>query len=209
MQISIKTLGKRYKHEWIFRKLNLALEVGAKCAVTGQNGAGKSTFLQILSGFLSPTEGDILYANAENQPIEREQVYTQTALAAPYLGLLDEFSLEELIPFQAKFKPFQAGIGYEQVVQVLEFSKLNTRKQLKYFSSGMRQRVKLALAVLSDTSLLLLDEPTITLDKKACEWFEQLLNQYTHPKRTLVVASNVEADFGLCTQRLDILGYKT
>jgi ABC-type multidrug transport system ATPase subunit len=216
VSLQLDDIGKRYKWEWIFKNLNYHFAQGTTYAVEGKNGAGKSTFLQILSGFLSPTLGKV-YTSFDGKRIEREQVYQLTALAAPYSALIEDFTLLEAVRFQQNFKAWQHNINAQNVIDELNFTKNNLQKPLKYFSSGMRQRVKLALAILSDAPLLLLDEPTITLDTQGMQWFYELLGKYNqvhspNPKemgtRTTIIASNVESDFQTCTQRLNLLDYK-
>lgn len=206
VSINLDAVGKRYKTEWIFKNISLQLNAGLHYAVEGRNGAGKSTFLQLLSGHLSPSHGS-LHTQYQNQIVEREQLYSLAAIAAPYAALIEDFTLLEAIDFQQHFKKWAPNVNSQTVADTLAFTKNNRHKALKYFSSGMRQRVKLALAILSDAPLLLLDEPTITLDKQGTQWFYDLLAMPRNP-RTVIIASNVEADFQTCTQRIDLLHYK-
>ncbi len=207
MDIILNDIAKRYRWEWIFKRLSFHFQQGESYAVLGQNGAGKSTLMQLLAGFLSPSEGTLLYKN-DNVAIAREDVFRYITLAAPYVGVLEEFTLLEVLKFQSQFKPYQQNLTPVQIVDILQLAKTATQKPLKYFSSGMKQRVKLALAILADTPLLLLDEPTITLDVQGAAWFQRLLATYRQPNRTLIIASNVEADFEQCTHRLDLLAFK-
>ena len=213
IDIQLQALAKRYKWEWIFKDINIHFQAGEAYAILGQNGAGKSTFLQLISGYLSPSLGQIDFTY-QGKSIEREERYRYAAMAAPYTALIEEFTLIEVLDFQSKFKNWLPNLDRKAILELLQFAKINWHKPLKYFSSGMRQRVKLALAILSDAPLLLLDEPTITLDVQGAEWFYQLLVQYQYldaaqsQKRTIIIASNVEADFKICNERLDLLNYK-
>ena len=81
------------------------------------------------------------------------------------------------------------------------------QKAIKYFSSGMKQRVKLALAVFSDTPLLLLDEPTSNLDEQGIAWYRSLISKYG-VNRTLVVCSNQQHEYDYCTHQLQLADYK-
>ena len=137
-------------------------------------------------------------------------------MAAPYAALIEDFTLQEAVAFQENFKNWAPDTNQSTVIEVLNFSAQNLNKPLKYFSSGMRQRVKLALAVLSDAPLLLLDEPTITLDTQGMDWFYQLLDKHRFCQntngqavaRTVIVASNVESDFTTCRHHIDLMQYK-
>lgn len=214
LSIQLQDIGKRYKNEWIIRHCDLDIAPGQHYAVEGRNGAGKSTFLQLLAGYLSPSQGQIR-AQLLHKDIPREDIYTVAALAAPYTSLIEELTATEAFEFQAQFKSWGPDIDTPTAIQSIQFTRQNLQKPIKYFSSGMRQRVKLALALLSNTPLLLLDEPTITLDNQGSAWFMQLLQQHSHfthqqerLPRTVVVASNVQSDFQTCSQSIDLMQFK-
>jgi len=207
MNIQLNNIGKRFRFEWIFKEVNEYFEAGKGYAIMGNNGSGKSTFMQLLSGHLSPSKGTIAYSNPQKKPVDITKVYQQLSFAAPYIELIEEFTLKEAIDFHWNFKPML--IGKKALVELLDYPKHTLKKEIKFFSSGMQQRLKLALAICSDTSLLLLDEPTITLDRQAIEWYLVLLKQYAYrPERLTIIASNVEEDFEGCTEQLNILDYK-
>lgn len=206
MNISLQQLGKRYRFEWIFKDLTLDLQAGQGYAILGSNGSGKSTLMQVLSGYLSASRGKIIYTEA-GEKIDHGTAYQALSFAAPYIDLIEEFTLKEAIAFHYKFKPML--LPQKELLQLLDYPKSTFSKQIKYFSSGMQQRLKLALAICSDTSLLLLDEPTITLDQQAISWYVQVLKQYAYsPSRLTIIASNVAEDFEGCQHQINILDYK-
>lgn len=206
MNIELTNVGKRYRFEWIFRALDYHFEMGTGYAILGNNGSGKSTFMQVLSGHLSPSKGTLVYSNA-GKTISIDHVYKELSFAAPYIELIEDFTLQEVIDFHWKFKRMKCS--QKELIERLDYPKSARKKAIKYFSSGMQQRLKLALAICSDTSLLLLDEPTITLDRKAVAWYVDLLKEYAYaPDRLTIIASNVEEDFQGCSERLSILDYK-
>lgn len=200
--IQTNELGKRYQKEWIFKGFSMQFEHGKAYAITGKNGSGKSTLMQVLSGFLSPTKGSISFGE-----MERDVVYQQVSFCAPYIELIEEFTLLEALDFHQKFKPFVNGFSTKQVIDMLELPLRSHRQALRFFSSGMRQRVKLALAILSKSAILLLDEPTITLDADACAWYQHLLRQHLQ-NRLIIIASNVAEDYECCNQVISIMDYK-
>lgn len=206
MTITLKNVGRRFNREWIFRQVNVRFEAGKKYAVLGPNGSGKSTFLQVITGNLTPSEGQVDY-QYEGKRIEPERIYTSLSLAAPYLELVEEFTLLESIHFQSRFKPLQAGMNPEQLIALLGFGQY-TRKQIRYFSSGMKQRLKLALAVCADTPVLLLDEPTTNFDQQGIEWYEKLINSYSGKDRLLIICSNQKHEYACCDEELRITDYK-
>lgn len=210
MQIILEDLGKRYQYDWIFRGLSWQLEAGQSYALLGHNGSGKSTLMQILSGYLSPSRGRIIFKQGDKL-LEPDAVYKTLSLAGPYIDLIEEFSLAEALAFQAQFKLFLPGFaqGKAQWLERLQLPSSAWDKRLAYFSSGMKQRVKLALAIGCDSQLLLLDEPGITLDQSGIDWYAQLLQDFAfQPQRLVVIASNVQADVQACTRVLRISDFK-
>lgn len=205
MNIKLEGVGKRYKAEWILKRLDFTFEEGQQYAVTGPNGSGKSTLLKMLSGHLTPSRGSIQFSY-QQQPIEAGQVFKKLAYAAPYIELIEEFTLLEALRFHQQFKPFLATLQSDDLIELLGFKKARN-KEIRNFSSGMKQRLKLALAICSDAPLLLLDEPTTNLDLQGMQWYLHLLDTYAQNK-TLIIASNIEADFGFCQHQINILDYK-
>jgi len=205
MEIELREVAKRYRFEWIFKKINYHFHSQHRYAILGNNGTGKSTFLKILSGHLTPSKGKIIFTH-DGKDLEIDDVYKHVAYAAPYIDLIEEFTLKEAIDFHQKFKPFQAGLNTEKLIELLGFQK-SIDKEVKFFSSGMKQRLKLALAIGSKTEILLLDEPTTNLDQQGMDWYQQLLDNYSN-NRLLIIASNVEADYQRCDHFLNIMDFK-
>jgi ABC-type multidrug transport system ATPase subunit len=170
--------------------------------------------MQILSGHLSPSKGSIIFEN-DGKTIDPEEVFKQVSYAAPYIDLIEEFTLAESIDFHQKFKPFQdiitantsQNIVIKDIIELLELPKGSTHKEIRYFSSGMRQRLKIALAVLAQTPIVLLDEPTTNLDAQGVIWYNTMVENYCKNK-LLVVASNTEHDYHFCTEILKITDFK-
>jgi len=211
LTISLKNIGKRYNYEWIFRGVSYDFSPENNYVILGANGSGKSTLLQVITGSLTNSEGEISYSDStiENTRaiIETENIFSRLSYCAPYLDLFEELTLIESIEFQEKFKPFQKGLTTKQIIEITELEKAKD-KQLKYYSSGMKQRVRLALAVLADTSLLLLDEPTSNLDKKAIDWYQQLVNEHSKERMIIVASNQQEYEYPFCNTQLLIEDYK-
>ncbi|HKK75303.1 MAG TPA: ABC transporter ATP-binding protein [Saprospiraceae bacterium] len=205
MKVQLSQVGKRFKYEWIFRGVDAEFQSGNSYAIQGPNGSGKSTLLKILSGHLSPSKGKISFYQ-DGQPIEINQVYQSISYAAPYIDLIEDFTLREAIHFHQKFKPLLDGLSTQDLIQILAFEK-SVHKAVKYFSSGMKQRLKLVLALCSRATIVLLDEPGTNLDSQGIEWYRGLIERF-HQERLLIIASNVPADFDFCDQQLNILDYK-
>ncbi len=205
MKISFQQVSKRYRYDWIFKGVDYRFEEGRSYAITGPNGSGKSTLLKIICGHLTPSKGKVEFLKNEKK-VAPEEVYSEVSYAAPYIELIEEFTLLEALDFHQKFKPFRQGLGTPEALDLLAFSKA-ANKEIRHFSSGMKQRLKLLLALCSDTPVLLLDEPTTNLDRQGMDWYRQLVDRFAAGRLT-VVASNVDIDFDFCEERLDILQYK-
>ncbi|GAB4495114.1 MAG: heme ABC exporter ATP-binding protein CcmA [Saprospiraceae bacterium] len=205
MTIHLQNVGKRYRLDWIFRGVNFTFKNGERYAILGPNGSGKSTLLKVLSGHLSPSKGSVSFEK-QGQKIEPDVVYRQVSYAAPYIELIEEFTLEEVLNFHAKLKPLMPGFNPAKLYELLALPRTRT-KEIRFFSSGMKQRVKLALAVCSDTPVLLLDEPATNLDLQGIEWYKNLIAEYASD-RLVVIASNDPHDADFCPIHLKILDYK-
>jgi ABC-type multidrug transport system ATPase subunit len=205
MKIDLQGVGKRYRTEWILKNVNFELQPKGQYAITGPNGSGKSTLMKILSGHLTPSKGKVFFSN-QGQPLAVDQVYAHLSYAAPYIELVEEFTLLEALAFHLRFKPLLKNLDAESLYQRLNFKKARN-KLISNFSSGMKQRLKLILAICSDTPLLLLDEPTTNLDAEGVQWYRQLIDDYA-ANRLLIIASNVDVDFDFCEEQINILDYK-
>lgn len=204
MLIELKNAGRRFNQEWIFRNLSYKFESPNNYAILGPNGSGKSTLISVLLGTLTTSEGEIYYSNPNPVPVE--QIYKQLALAAPYLDLIEEFTLQETIDFHFKFNAVHPMIDRAEILELLGLKK-SQDKALKYFSSGMKQRTKLALACCADTPILFLDEPTSNLDLQGIAWYEDLIARFT-AERLVIIGSNQKNEYSFCNAHLNIAEYK-
>ncbi len=205
MQITLEDIGRRFNREWIFRGINKTFISGNSYAILGPNGSGKSTLLQVLNGSLAPSAGKIIYTDNTGL-IDAEDIYRHLSLAAPYLELIEEFTLSEIIDFHFKFKNYKDGIDKAAVIALLGLGG-SKNKLIRYFSSGMKQRLKLALAFCSDTPLLMLDEPSSNLDTQGIDWYLKLVEQFTADRLT-IICSNQQHEYDFCDCRLNITDYK-
>jgi ABC-type multidrug transport system ATPase subunit len=205
MELVLSNVGKRYRFDWIFRHVDYHFREKKKYAILGPNGSGKSTLMKVLSGHLTPSKGKISFI-ADGKSLLADHIYRRISYAAPYIDLIEELSLEEAIQFHLRFKKMRNNLDVKGLMDLLQF-KGARKKEIRFFSSGMKQRLKLVLAICSDTDLLLLDEPTTNLDKQGFDWYQQLINEYAD-NRLVIVASNVEMDYHFCEEHLNILNYK-
>ncbi len=212
MELQLTNIGKRYNYEWIFRWINYTFNSTDNYAILGSNGSGKSTLLQLIAGNLIPSEGEIQYSTTstlttEKEIIKEEVMYTKLSFASPYLELFEEFTLAESIAFQSQFKPFYEGFSNSDILTLMQLEKAKD-KQIKYFSSGMKQRVRLALAILCNTPLLLLDEPTSNLDRKAITWYQELVRGHSQNRLIIVASNQQEQEYPFCNVELNVEDFK-
>jgi len=205
MNITLQNVGRRFNKEWIFRNLSAEFTSGNSYAILGPNGSGKSTLLSVLNGSLSPSEGKISFF-IDKTEIPVENIYKYTSLAAPYLELVETFTLKEIIDFHFKFKDFATDLDAKKLISILGLEKA-ANKQIKYFSSGMKQRTKLALACCADTPILFLDEPTSNLDVQGISWYRELIENFGKERLT-IIGSNQLQEYDFCSNHTQIADYK-
>ena len=206
MKIILDQAGKRFNYDWIFRRVSATFTQGERYALLGPNGSGKSTLLQVISGHLHHNEGSVSYNTIAEEQIAPDQFFRYCAIAAPYLELVEEFTLAEAVQFHLQFKPFLPSITVKDAVALVGLEK-SMHKQIRYFSSGMKQRLKLALAIFSDVPVLLLDEPCTNLDAAGTTLYQQLITDFGG-NRMIIVSSNDEQEYFMCPNRMSILDYK-
>ncbi len=222
MTISLLNTGKRYNREWIFRHCNYEFTSGKSYAITGPNGSGKSTLLQVIAGATLHNEGTVEYkedtgyrmqdmkvkvpASEIRYPVSGIQFYKMISIATPYLELIEEMTAKEMLQFHAQFKPLIQSFSIEDILKTAGLENA-VNKQLRYFSSGMKQRLKLAQAFFSNTPVLLLDEPTTNLDADGIALYHTLINNYTKDK-LVIVSSNVKQEYDFCEEVIEIGKYK-
>lgn len=217
MTITLNKTGKRYNRDWIFRNVNLEFKSAHKYALLGPNGSGKSTLLQVIAGNLIASEGSIVYSldstktennipTSSEKIITTENIYEQLAICAPYLQLIEELTLKEMVDFHVKFKPLMPRINTQQAIELLELPHA-ANKQIRHYSSGMKQRVKLGLAILSNVPLLILDEPLTNLDEHGKNWYYKLIETYTK-QTTILIGSNRPDEYAFAEKQISISDYK-
>jgi ABC-type multidrug transport system ATPase subunit len=206
MKISLANAGKRFNREWIFRNADLEFNSSNSYAITGPNGSGKSTMLQCIGGMFQLSEGSIQY-ETNNQPVTTEEAYKHISFCAPYLDVIEEMTIVEFLKFHNQFKSFINNFSISSIIEEIGLKEA-INKQIRYYSSGMKQRVKLAQSIFSDASIVLLDEPCSNLDLKGIELYHSLIEKYCN-QRIVIVCSNDEVEYSFTNKRISVLDYKT
>ncbi len=191
MKISLQDVGKRYNRDWIFRHFSYQFTKGSSYAITGPNGSSKSTLLKIIGGATTHSEGQIIYDS-----ISPENIYKHISIAAPYLDLIEEMTLLEFLKFHQRLKSWVPGYALIDICKKVNLEAA-ANKQIRNFSSGMKQRVKLAIAFFSDVPVVLLDEPTTNLDTEGIHFYKQLIENY-NKDRLLIISSNTYEEYDCC-----------
>jgi ABC-type multidrug transport system ATPase subunit len=205
VQITLSDIGKKFNRQWVFKGINLEISSQQSLALVGNNGSGKSTLIQIIFNFQTYSKGSINYW-LNQKLLTEEELVGKISLAAPYLELFEDFTLIEMLQFHFKLIPKQADISLEEMISNGGLGG-QENKAVKYFSSGMKQRLKLLMAVYADTPLLLLDEPCSNLDNQGIEWYRNLV-QTQLKKRTIIIASNQLFEYDFCDSTLSVHDFK-
>lgn len=203
MKITASNIGKRYNRDWIFKNVSVSVESCSSLAITGSNGSGKSTLLQVLSSLTAPSTGAVSFFSG-SQKMDDSEIYKLISYVSPYQEIIEEMTLAELLHFHQAFK--QISIKESAAFAAYCGIYKGQNKEIRNFSSGMKQRVKLGLALLSDTPLLFLDEPTSNLDEQGSKWY---LSEVTKllGRKTIVIASNIPEEYAFAENVLKISDY--
>lgn len=207
LHITLTNAGKKFGREWIFRHVSLDIRAGQKMAILGLNGSGKSTLLQALTGYLTLNEGNVTYTG-NGKDIDPDAWYRHLSLASPYLELIEDFTLEEQIKHAAVYKAFLPSLNIKQVI-ALSGLEAHKNKYIRLFSSGMKQRLKLSLAILADAPVLFLDEPTTNLDATVTEWYKLLIADYAMHKTIVVCSNSIKEEYSFCDQVITMEEFKS
>jgi len=208
MTISLSDAGKRFNRDWIFRHLNYTFTAGNSYAIVGPNGSGKSTLLQAIGGAIGLSEGgiDVRPEAQQAKTGSTDSIHQYISIAAPYLEVIEEMTVTEFLQFHQTFKPLLPALSIKEIIAVTGLQNA-ANKQIRYYSSGMKQRVKLAQAIFSDVPVVLLDEPCTNLDATGITLYQQLMADYC-TNRLVVVSSNDEAEYGFCKEKISMTAFK-
>lgn len=203
LKIELQHIHKRFGQEDILSDVNIVLDQPSSTALLGINGSGKSTLLQIIAGFVLPTKGKLVYTD-DNKTIEPDQQYQHISYCAPYLEVIEEMNLTEYLSYHFSFK--KASLTIPEMISYigLEHAK---HKLIDHYSSGMKQRVKLAQAIFADTPIVLLDEPCTNLDSQGIALYRSMISDFCTNK-ILIVASNDHNEYDVCQQHIQMNQFK-
>jgi len=200
--LHVSGISKVFNRRTIFYDVSFSLQETNSLAVTGRNGSGKSTLLKIIAGVLSPTHSNISLSLSEKQ-IDSRFRFQHIGFVAPYLQLYDEFTAWENLTIVRKIRGVSVDDDY--LLGLLRRMSLEERKGdlLRTFSSGMKQRLKYAFALLHQPPILLLDEPTTNLDESGHEAVYDIIEEQKR-RGIVIIATNDPDEVKLCDQVLNL-----
>lgn len=187
--LTVDDVGHHFGSLLLFRRLSLFVRGGESLAVTGANGAGKSTLLRILAGLLVPRSGTVTLT-VDGTAVSDERHPHMCGLVAPAVGVYDALTARENLEFLAEARGLSGSEKrIDEILKRVELSQ-RARDRVGEYSSGMRQRVKYAAALLADPPLLLLDEPYANLDEAGRDIVTSIVSEQQSRNGLLVVATN-------------------
>ncbi|WP_457651374.1 ABC transporter ATP-binding protein [Rhodocaloribacter sp.] len=206
-RLDVENVGHRFGRRILFRKMTFRLEGGRTLAVTGANGSGKSTLLRILAGVMEPVRGTVTLI-AGGRVISGEDRPLHTGMVAPYLNVYDDFTARENLRFIARARRLpDADARIEAALRTVTLLP-RADDRVATYSSGMKQRIRFAAALLADPPMLLLDEPTSNLDAPGREMVARIIAERRAAGRLIVVATNDPAEAARCDAVLCVEDYR-
>lgn len=200
LKLKAVNLARKFDRRQIFKDVNFELSMGSATAITGRNGSGKSTLIKIIANLLIQSSGELNLFNG-SEKVKKENIYKYIGFVSPYLNLYDEFTGFENLKIVSDIR----GSGHDNIDNVLKRVGLYSRKNdlLKIYSSGMKQRLKIAFAILHDPKVLLLDEPTSNLDLDGIAVVDDIAGEYKKD-RILIIATNDAHERSLCNEEINL-----
>ncbi len=202
MEIDVKNIIKSFDDKIVINNISFSVNKETPTVILGANGSGKSTLLKIIAGIISPDNGQVKFT-INNTEISSDHIYAYTAFVAPYSDLIMDFTLSEMVSFQAKFCNPYNGLSCDNVIEIIGLRQFRDA-ELKTFSSGMMQRVKIGMALLFSRKIILLDEPCNNMDNSSINWYAELLKEYLNNRLLIVCSNNFKHEYPVCNQQINL-----
>lgn len=189
--------------------MNFKLNKGESAVITGRNGSGKSTLMKIISGLISPSTGKMKFIKNEVE-LEKDFIKTNMGFVSPYLNLYDELTALENLRLFSALKSRSGNYDDEKLKSYLQLVGLYDRRndEIKAYSSGMKQKLKIAFSLLHEPALLMMDEPRSNLDRDGISIIENIAMKQKE-NGILIIATNDEDDLKLCDLKINIEDHKS
>ncbi len=200
--IVARSVGKRFGRRYVFRGVDVRAEPGEVIAITGHNGSGKSTLLRILSGLLTPTEGEV-YGLSEGRKLSSENIAHAVGYVAPYVNSYDSFTARENLEFVRRVRRIDSVQNVDDVLSRVGLAKF-ADQTVGTYSSGMKQRLRIGLALLHDPAILMFDEPGTNLDAAGRDLVASVVMQQKASGRVVILATNSEHEAAMCDREISM-----
>lgn len=202
--INIQGLTKRFGSFTAVDDVSFEVREGETFALLGPNGSGKSTILKCIAGLIKPTSGEITIGGVDTRKKPQEARKTLSFLPQR-VGFHDCLTAHEVLEFYCRLRKLPVS-RIEDVVHGSEFNFNGfSEKRVSELSGGMKQKLGLAVACLADAPVLLLDEPTVSLDPAGAIAFRKFLKTLKEKGKTIVFTSHVLADVEMLADRVAVL----
>lgn len=201
LRLQVRGLSHRFGKTHLFKDLSFSLDTPGILVITGPNGAGKSTLLKILGGLIRPTQGEVIYRQGEKSFTPKE-MWSQMGYCAPETRMYEELTGLENLHFFSSLRGFDPKEAYPAIKTVGLWKARN--KLVRYYSSGMKQRLKILLASFYHPRCLLLDEPSSNLDREGRRFVFAQIEAYAHEDTLILLATNDPEEASLGTQKIEL-----
>ena len=188
--IKISNLAKQYKNALAVKNINFSIFKGQTIGLLGPNGCGKSTTIGMLLGLIKPTSGKVII-NEKNMEDNRTNLLQKMNFISPYIELPKKLTIEENLKVYGRM--YGVKNLKKKIEELMEMLNLNDFKKRKTgeLSSGQKNRVSLAKALINDPEILLLDEPTASLDPDIGDYVRGIIENFSSSKqKTILIASH-------------------
>ncbi len=205
IRVVFENLGKRYDQRVIFRGIEGVAEPGSVLVLTGPNGSGKSTLVSILCGLLRPSRGTVQYLGGPGE-VARPEWRKHVGIVAPDMSVYEELTARENLLFFARVRGLSIDLaGVDRLINRVGLDPERTTAVVGYYT-GMRQRLKIAQAILHQPDVLFLDEPGSNLDPAGQDWLEDWVAAFACEGKTVVLATNDRREMEWGDERVELAG---
>ena len=206
IQIVVENVGKHFGGRWLFEHISAGISAGQCLAITGHNGSGKSTLLKIVAGLIRPSQGRVqFFCNSSGRELDLNERLGCIGLVAPDMTMYTALTGIENILFWTKVRgivcsPDEATAFCQQT----GLARSVARQQVQTYSTGMRQRLKLAVLIAINPAVWLLDEPSTNLDKDGKALVGEMVTAAVRRKAVVLLATNEPEEAGYASTTVEL-----
>ncbi|MBQ3545894.1 MAG: ABC transporter ATP-binding protein [Lachnospiraceae bacterium] len=195
MRIEVKNLCKIVDRKYLVKNINLTFESGQIYGIIGQNGSGKTVLFKLLLGLMNKSSGEILVDGKKQNGFMRDVGFIiERPNLIPYYSAYDNLKF---------ISSYSGKVDKQKIIQSLEMVGLSSKekKKVKNYSLGMKQKVAIAMAIMDDPKILILDEPLNAIDDSSVKKIREIILEYKKNDRIVLIASHYKDDIDyLCDE---------